>query len=250
MSETGRVVLITGAARRIGAAIARHLHAAGWQVALHAYASGTDQAALCAELERVRPASTLALQADLADTARLAGMVEATVARFGRLDALVHNASNFFPTPLETATPAQWDALMAVNARAAYFLAQASAPQLRAHGGAIVHLTDAALSRPLPAHAPYAAAKGALATLTAALAVELAPQVRVNAVAPGAILWPEPSQGTPGKSETERNAVLARTPLARTGTPEEIAEAVRWLLEDASYLTGQTLTLDGGRGLA
>jgi len=245
MSETGRVVLITGAARRIGAAIGRRLHAAGWQVALHAHASGADQAALCAELERARAGSTLALQADLADTDRLASLVESAVARFGRLDALVHNASNFFATPLETATPAQWDALMAVNARAAYFLAQAAAPQLRMHRGAIVHLTDAALSRPLPAHAPYTAAKGALAALTGALAVELSPQVRVNAVAPGAILWPEE-----GKGEAERNAALARTPLARTGTPEEVAEAVRWLLEDAGYLTGQTLTLDGGRGLA
>lgn len=245
MSETGRVVLVTGAARRIGAAIAHRLHAAGWHIAVHAHASGAEQAALCAELDRGRAGGTLALQADLADAARLPGLVEAVVSRFGRLDALVHNASNFFPTPLDTATPAQWDALMAVNARAAYFLAQAAAPQLRAQRGAIVHLTDAALARPLPSHAPYTAAKGALAALTGALAVELAPHVRVNAVAPGAILWPEH-----GKTEAERAAALARTPLARTGTPEEVAEAVRWLLEDAAYLTGQTLALDGGRGLA
>jgi len=244
MSETGRVVLVTGAARRIGAAITRALHAAGWRLAVHAHASGAEQAGLCAELEQRRADSTLALQADLADTAQLAALVDATVARFGRLDALVHNASNFFPTPLDTATPAQWDALMAVNARAAYFLAQAAAPQLRTNRGAIVHLTDAALARPLPAHAPYTAAKGALSALTAALAVELAPQVRVNAVAPGAILWPEQ-----GKSEADRAAVLARTPLGRTGTAEEVAEAVRWLLDEAGYLTGQTLSLDGGRGL-
>lgn len=244
MSETGRVVLVTGAARRIGACIARELHGRGWRLALHAHASEQALAVLCATLEAERPGSTLALQADLADTAALPGLVEAAVARFGRLDALVHNASNFFPTPLATATPGQWDELMAVNARAALFLAQAAVPRLRERGGAIVHLTDAGLSRPLPGHAAYTAAKGALAALTGALAVELAPAVRVNAVAPGAILWPEQ-----GKGEEERAAVLARTPLARTGTPEEVAEAVRWLLEDATYLTGQTLALDGGRGL-
>ncbi|HEY0333383.1 MAG TPA: pteridine reductase [Stenotrophomonas sp.] len=245
MSETGRVVLVTGAARRIGAVIARRLHAAGWRVALHAHASGEALSALCAALESQRAGSALGLHADLADVEQLAGLVEATVERFGRLDALVHNASNFFPTPLGTLTAAQWDTLMGVNARAACFLAQAATPQLRAHRGAIVHLTDAAVSRPLPGHAAYTAAKGALSALTGALAVELAPEVRVNAVAPGAILWPEQ-----GKPQAERDAVLARTPLARTGTAEEIAETVRWLLEDATYLTGQTLAVDGGRGLA
>lgn len=245
MSESAKVALVTGGARRIGEAIARRLHRAGYRLALHAHASGPALEALCAELEDIRPGSTLALQADLRDAASLPGLVARCLTHFGRLDALVNNASNFFPTPLGEATPAQWDDLVAVNARAPFFLAQAAAPELRHRGGAIVHLTDAALSHPLPGHGAYTAAKGALAALTAALAVDLAPQVRVNAIAPGAILWPDS-----GKDEAARAAVLARTPLGRTGSPEEVAEAVRWLLEEATYLTGQTLSLDGGRGLS
>lgn len=244
MSETAKVALVTGAARRIGAAIVRRLHAAGYRVAVHAHASGAELAGLCAGLDAARPGSMLALQADLRDSNAVAALVHDTLAAFGRLDALVHNASNFFPTPLETATVDQWEALMAVNARAPFLLAQAAAPALRAQRGAIVHLTDAALAHPLPAHAAYTAAKGALAALTAALAVDLAPEVRVNAVAPGAILWPDA-----GKDADAQAAVLARTPLRRTGTPEEVAEAVRWLVEDAHYLTGHTLPLDGGRRL-
>jgi pteridine reductase len=244
MSETAKVALVTGAARRIGAAIATRLHAAGYRLALHAHGSVAELDALCAQFEQRVPGSTLALHADLADTAALPALVEATLTRFGRLDAVVNNASNFFPTPLAEATAAQWDTLMAVNARAPFFLAQAAAPALREWGGSIVNLTDAGLAHPLPAHGAYTAAKGALAALTAALAVELAPEVRVNAVAPGAILWPET-----GKAPAAQAAALARTPLGRTGTPEEVAEAVRWLLDDALYLTGHTLMLDGGRGL-
>jgi len=244
MSDIAKVALVTGGARRIGAAIARRLHRAGYRLAVHAHGSGAELAALCAELEAARAGSTLALQADLSDASAPAALVTACLARFGRLDALVNNASNFFPTPLEQATPAQWDALLAVNARAPFLLAQAAAPALRGAGGSIVHLTDAALAHPLPGHAAYSAAKGALAALTAALAVDLAPRVRVNAVAPGAILWPES-----GKDEAARAQVLARTPLGRIGTAEEVAEAVRWLLQDATYLTGHTLTLDGGRAL-
>ncbi|MDG2525972.1 pteridine reductase [Stenotrophomonas sp. HITSZ_GD] len=242
MSETDKVALVTGAARRIGAAIVRRLHAAGYRVAVHAHASGPELAALCAALDTARPGSVLALQADLREATTPAALVHDTLATFGRLDALVSNASNFFPTPLETATVDQWEALMAVNARAPFLMAQAAAPALRARRGAIVHLVDAALAHPLPAHAAYTAAKGALAALTAALAVDLAPEVRVNAVAPGAILWPES-----GKDAAAQAAVLARTPLGRTGTPEEVAEAVRWLVEDAHYITGHTLPLDGGR---
>lgn len=242
MSENARTVLVTGAARRIGAAIVRRLHAAGFRVAVHAHASGAELAALSAELDAVRPGSVLTLQADLRDANAVAGLVHDTLRAFGRLDALVNNASNFFPTPLDAATAAQWDELMAVNARAPFLLAQAAAPALRAQGGAIVNLVDAALAHPLPAHAAYTAAKGALAALTAALAVDLAPQVRVNAVAPGAILWPEA-----GKDAAAQAAAMARTPLGRIGTPEEVAEAVRWLIEDARYITGHTLPLDGGR---
>lgn len=243
MTQT-KVALITGSARRIGAGIARRLHAAGYAVALHAHTSQAELHALAQELDAMRAGSTLTLQADLRDTAQLPDLVAQCVARFGRLDALVNNASNFYPTPLHEATPAQWDDLFAVNARAPLFLAQAAAAQLRQHGGAIVNLTDLHAEQPLRAHPLYSAAKAALAMLTRSLALELAPQVRVNAIAPGAILWPDA-----GKDPAAQQALLARTPLARTGQVEEIAEAVRWLLDDASFVTGQTLRLDGGRGL-
>ena len=237
------VVLVTGAARRIGAAIARRLHAGGCDLALHHLQSGTDMVALADTLERTRPGSVHVLQADLREFDRLPELVAATVGRFGRLDGLVNNASNFYPTPIGAATPQQWDDLFAVNARAPFFLAQAAAPHLRATRGAIVNLVDVYASRPLPGHAPYSAAKAALVSLTRALALELAPQVRVNAVAPGAILWPEQDASTAGQQ-----AILAATALGRTGTPGDIAAAVQWLLStDAGYVTGQVLHVDGGR---
>jgi pteridine reductase len=242
MPDLRPVALVTGSARRIGAAIARGLHAAGYDLALHCHVSRDECEALAAELQRARADSALVLQADLAEFDRLPELVAATVGRFGRLDALVNNASAFFPTPFGLATPAQWDALFAANARAPFFLAQAAAPHLRAARGAIVNLTDIHAERPLRGHAVYGMGKAALAYMTRALALELAPEVRVNAVAPGAILWPEE-----GKSEADQAALLARTPLGRTGTVEEVAEAVRWLLREARYTTGQVLRLDGGR---
>ena len=245
MSDVRPVALVTGAARRIGAAIARALHADGHDLVLHYHGSRADAEALAADLERARPGSTLLLAAELADSARLPALVEATVARFGRLDALVNNASAFFPTPLGAATPDAWRTLFAVNAQAPWELAQAAAPHLAAAHGAIVNLVDIHGERPLRGHAVYGASKAALIHLTRSLALELAPRVRVNAVAPGAILWPEG-----GKPSAERDAILARTPLARTGTPEEVAEAVRWLLRGATYTTGEVLHVDGGRLLA
>lgn len=241
MSDSRPVALVTGAARRLGAAIARRLHAAGHDLALHYRDSGDDMAALVAALEHDRPGSTLAVRADLAEYDRLPELVAHTVGRFGRLDALVNNASAFSPTPLGTITPADWDAQFLVNARAPLVLAQAAAPHLRAARGAIVNLVDIYAERPLRDHIVYGMSKAALAAATAALALELAPQVRVNAVAPGAILWPE------GKPEAAKETILAKTPLARTGTEDEIAEAVRWLLQDATYTTGQTILVDGGR---
>jgi pteridine reductase len=245
MTDPARVVLITGAARRIGAQIARTLHAAGWSVALHAHQSLDAMQPMAFAMEIERPGSVLTLQADLAQASAAEDMIEQVMAHFGRIDALVNNASNFFPTPLGQISAADFDSLMAVNARAPLLLAQAAATQLRLHNGAIVNLTDFHASAPKREHAAYCTAKAALAMVTQMLALELAPQVRVNAVAPGAILWPEE-----GKSEADRNALLLRTPLARLGTPAEVAEAVRWLLDDATYLTGQTLGLDGGRALS
>ncbi|MCL1635796.1 pteridine reductase [Luteimonas sp. SX5] len=242
MSTQRPVALITGAGRRIGAAIARRLHAAGFDLVLHYRSSAADLQALAEELEAVRSGSTFALQADLAQFDRLPELVAQTVGRYGRLDALVNNASAFRPTPIGAATPADWDELFAANARAPFFLAQAAAPHLKAARGAVVNLVDIYAERPLRGHALYCMAKAALAMATQSLALELAPDVRVNAIAPGAILWPEG-----GADEAKQRALLARTPLARTGTPEEIAEAVRWLLQDARYTTGQILRVDGGR---
>lgn len=238
------VVLVTGAARRIGAAIARTLHAAGYDLALHCRRSRAELDALVAGLERARPNSTLALQADLADADALPALVVAAVARFGRLDGLVNNASAFHATPLGTITAADWDELFAANARAPLFLAQAAAPHLAARAGAIVNLVDLYAERPLARHAVYTMAKASLAALTRALALDLAPAVRVNGVAPGAILWPDA-----GKPPAECERLIAATPLRRSGTPQEVAAAVLWLLRDATFTTGQILRVDGGRGL-
>ena len=238
------VVLITGAARRVGATIARVLHAAGYDLALHCRASRAELDALITELERARARSTLALQAELAEVDRLPALVDATIACFGRLDGLVNNASAFYPTPLGTISAAQWDELFAANARAPLFLAQAAAPHLAAVQGAIVNLIDIYAEQPLPQHSVYGMAKAALAMATRALALELAPDVRVNGVAPGAVLWPEA-----GKAYADRAQLIARTPLQRTGTPEDVAGAVLWLLRDARFVTGQILRVDGGRSL-
>ena len=244
MSDSRPAALVTGSARRIGAAIARRLHAAGFDLALHYRDSAGEAQALASELESARAGSVVLLQADLAQFDRLPELVAKAVGRFGRLDALVNNASAFYPTPFGATTPAQWDELFAINARAPFFLAQAAAPHLASANGAIVNIADIYAERPLRGHAVYAMGKAALLHMTRALALELAPQVRVNAVSPGAILWPEN-----GKDPEAQSALLARTPLGRIGTPGEIAEAVRWLLQDARYCTGQVLRVDGGRML-
>jgi len=245
MPSAHPVALITGAAKRIGAAIARGLHADGHDLALHYRDSVTEMHALIAELNTHRADSAMALQANLADFDRLPELIANTIGRFGRLDALVNNASGFFPTPFGQATPQQWDDLFAANARAPFFLAQAAAPHLKATHGAIVNIADIHAERPLRDHALYGMSKAALLHMTRALAVELSPHVRVNAVSPGAILWPETPAGA--KENEAKTALVARTPLKRIGTVEEIAEAVRWLLRDATYTTGQIIRVDGGR---
>lgn len=236
------VVLITGAARRIGASIARTLHAAGYDLALHYHHSAEDMHALCAELEAQRADSTLSLQADLTDVAALPVLVEAAVARFGRLDGLVNNAASYYATPLAEATPEQWDQLLTTNVRAPFFLCQAAAKHLAASNGAIVNIADIYAERPLPGHAIYSISKAALVMATRALAEELGPRVRVNAVAPGNVLW----STNPVKAETAA-MVEERTALERQGSPEDIAGAVLYLLRDARYCTGLVLPVDGGR---
>ena len=242
----GKTVLITGAAKRVGRSIARELHGAGANIGVHYRAARDAANELAAELNASRSDSALCLHADLLDTAALSELVAATVNHFGRLDALVNNASSFYPTPLPEVTPGQWEDLLGANARAPFFLTQAAAPELARRRGAVVNVVDIHAERPLPRYPVYTAAKAALAGLTRALAVELAPAVRVNGIAPGAILWPEDDQYPPA----ERERILAQIPLQRLGEPGDIARAVRFLLEDAPYVTGQILAVDGGRSLA
>jgi pteridine reductase len=239
------VALVTGAARRVGAVIARTLHAAGFDVALH-YRQSRDAAhALAGELESQRAGSTLLLPADLTELAALPAMVAALLARYGRLDALVNNASAFYATPVETANVQQWHDLFASNAQAPFFLSQAAMPALRHARGGIVNLIDIYAERPLADHALYCMAKAALAAMTRSLALDLAPAVRVNGVAPGAVLWP-----ADGKTRDDQRAMLDRTPLQRAGTPEDVANTVLWLLRDAPFVTGQIIRVDGGRSLS
>jgi len=239
------VVLITGAGRRVGAVIARTLHAAGYDLALHYRHSADAAQALAEELEQQRADSTTLVHGELAELDALPGLVSGALARFGRLDALINNASAFYPTPVGSATPAQWNELFASNAQAPFFLAQAAAPALRQAGGAIVNLVDIYAERPLANHPIYCMAKAALLAMTRALALDLGPQVRVNAVAPGAVMWP-----SEGKSYDDKQAMLDRTPLKRAGSPEDVASAVLWLLRDAPFVTGQVIRVDGGRTLS
>lgn len=244
MTAPSPVALITGAAKRIGAEIATVLHAAGFDVALHYRRSVGEVDALQRTLERHRPGSTLRLQADLADLSRLPTMIDETLARFGRLDALVNNASSYFRTPVGEIGADDWQALFAANAQGPLFLSQAAVPALRAQRGAIVNLVDIYAERPLEQHTVYCMAKAALAMMTLSLAKELGPEIRVNGVAPGNVLWSE----NPVKAETLA-VVEERTALQRQGSPADIAEAVRWLLVDARYVSGQILRVDGGRSL-
>jgi pteridine reductase len=241
------VVLVTGGARRVGAAIVRAMHAAGARVVVHCNLSRGEAERLLAGLEAARPGSTAIVQADLLDRPRLAGLVEDAASRFGRLDGLVNNASSFHPTPLGALDAAAWDDLAGTNLRAPLFLSQAAAPHLRRARGAIVNIVDIHAERPLPGFLAYSVAKSGLAGLTRALALELAPEVRVNGVSPGAILWPEGGEAYP---PAERERITVQTPLRRTGTPEDIAGAVKYLLFDAPFVTGQVLAVDGGRSIA
>jgi pteridine reductase len=242
----GKVVLITGGAKRVGAGICRRLHAAGASLMLHYRASAGEARLLQAELNHTRPKSVALIQADLLDIAKLPSLVEQTVTTFGRLDALVNNASSFFPTPVGDITPAVWEDLIGTNLRAPTFLAQAAAPALRRSQGAIVNITDIHAERPLKGYVVYTLAKAGLTGLTRSLARELAPEVRVNAVAPGPILWPDDEQF----DELSRQRIVSQTPLKREGTPDDIARAVHFLLVDASYVTGMTIAVDGGRHIA
>ncbi len=242
--ESSIVALVTGGARRIGAEIARCLHREGMSIALHHRTSRDDARRLCDELDSTRPASARPFQADLRDTAAINEMVASVKSAFTRLDVLVNNASTFFATPVGAIDDAACKELLDTNLKAPLFLAQAAAPLLRETKGCIINIADIYASKPLAGYAVYCSAKAGLMMLTRTLALELAPHIRVNAIAPGAILWPESSD-----DEALRSAVLAKVPMGRAGEPADVAQTVLFLVRDAHYVTGQVIKVDGGRAI-
>jgi pteridine reductase len=240
-----KVALVTGGAHRIGAAIARLLHAQGMRLVIHYHSSEAKARALQSELHQVRPDSILLVRGDLAAGDKLyKNLIYETTERFGRLDVLVNNASQFYPTPLGEATESQWEALIGTNLKAPFFLAQAAIPALKKSSGIMINIADIYGDRPLPAYSIYSIAKAGLVMLTKVLARELGPDVRANAIAPGAILWPEA-----GLDEMSKQRIISRTPLRRAGEADDVARAVLFLVRDAPYVTGQVIAVDGGRGI-
>lgn len=236
-------VLITGGAKRLGAASARQFHDHGYTVLIHCHGSYPEAEALAENLNQQRPNSAFVFTADLTHEAAITQLVSAIQQQHGQLDVLVNNASQFYPTPLAQTTLAQWDELMDSNLKAPFLLIQAFAPLLAQSAiGSVVNMIDIYAERTLPAHAVYCSAKAGLAALTRNLARDLGPKIRINGVAPGAILWPEGGQ-------ENADDILEATPLKRCGTPEEIAQAVYWLAAQASFITGHILPVDGGRNL-
>ncbi len=242
----GKVVLVTGGAKRVGAAICRRLHASGAHVAIHFRSSEQQALELQAELNRLRPVSAAIFQADLLVQQSLQDMVLQVTEKFGRLDALVNNASSFYATPLPQVDERQWNDLLGTNLRAPLFLAQAAEDELRRRHGCIVNIADIHAERPMHGHVLYNVAKAGLVALTRSLAQELAPQVRVNAVAPGVILWPESEAW---QDIEQRRRIVAHTLLKREGEPDDIARTVAFLIQDAPYVTGQVIAVDGGRSV-
>ena len=244
-SLDGRWALVTGAAKRIGAVIASTLHDAGANVAIHYHRSQADAEQLAAELNEGRPKSAFAVAADMVKTEAIEKMAKTVLERTGgRLDVLVNNASTFYPTPLGTVTEEQWRDLVSSNLKAPLFLSQAVLPALRAARGVIINIVDVHAQRPLRDHPVYGAAKAGLAMLTRSLAKDLGPEVRVNGVSPGAILWPDE-----GMTDGLRAAIVKQTALKRTGEPQDIARTVLFLVRDAPYITGQIIAVDGGRSV-
>lgn len=246
MTITAPVALITGAAHRLGAKTAQVLHARGWNLVIHYRSQKQKAEALAGDLNQTRSGSAVTLQADLSNLEEVQQLAEQSLALWDRLDGLVNNASVFYPNPTDEATAQDWERILNTNLRAPFFLLQACLPALRDSTGGVVNLIDIYSERPLPEHPLYCASKAGLAALTKSWAKDLAPSVRVNGVSPGAILWPE------GEAELDRShqlAILEKTPLARTGTPEDIAGAIAFLLCDAPFITGQILPVDGGRSL-
>jgi pteridine reductase len=244
LSLQGKVALVTGGARRVGAAITRRLHGAGASVVLHYRDSAAEADALARELNALRAKSAATVKAELLAPIAPRALVSEALQQFGGLDLLVNNASSFFPNPVGDIEPSHWEELIGSNLRAPLFISQEAAPHLAKRAGAIVNIVDIHAERPLKGYPVYSIAKAGLAALTRSLALELAPQVRVNGVAPGAIAWPDDGQFDPA----ERARILATTPLGRIGAPEDIAQAVHFLA-CAPYVTGQIIAVDGGRSI-
>ncbi len=242
----GKTVLVTGGAKRVGAAIVRRLHGAGANVAIHCRASLQEAQVLRDELNDQRADSAAVIQADLLEVANLSRVVDELIQQFGHLDALVNNASSFYPTPLDKMNEQQWDDLLGTNLKAPLFLAQAAMPELRRRHGCIVNIVDIHADFPMRGHLLYSVAKSGLAGLTRALAQELAPQIRVNGIAPGVNIWPESPDW---QDEEKRRKHIAHTLLKREGEPDDIAKAVQFLIADAPYITGQIIAVDGGRSI-
>jgi pteridine reductase len=240
----GKTVLVTGAARRVGAALARSFHAAGANVVIHYRSSGAEAAQLASELESARPGSIATVQSDLLDVSRLAPLIEASSSAFGRLDVLVNNASSFYPTQIGEITEQHWNDLIGSNLKAPLFLAQAAASALRLSRGLILNIADIHGLRPLRRYPVYSVAKAGLIMLTKALARELAPHVRVNAIAPGPVMWPED-----GTDEEMQANIVERTLLRRAGSAEDVARAAIFFATESPYVTGQILAVDGGRSV-
>ncbi|MDJ0698594.1 MAG: pteridine reductase [Woeseiaceae bacterium] len=240
----GKVVLVTGAAKRIGAAVVRRLHGAGADVAIHYRGSETAAATLADDLNAIRDDSATILQADLLDGKALPRLVADVIAWRNRLDCLINNASTFYPTPIGDITEEDWTDLVGSNLKAPLFLSQAAAPHLAEANGVIINIVDIHAQRPLKDHLVYGPAKAGLAMLTRSLAKDLAPDVRVNGVSPGAILWPED-----GMSDAVKQTILRQVPLERPGDPDDIAGCVLYLVRDAHYVTGQIVAVDGGRSI-
>ena len=238
----GKVALVTGSAVRVGAEIVRELHRCGADVAIH-YRSSSDAAdELAADLNAGRAGSAMTIRADLLKTGDIEPMVSAVADWRGRLDIVVNNASSFYPTPIGTITEENWDDLVGSNLKAPLFVAQAATPHLKAVHGSLVNIVDIHAQRPLKHHLVYGPAKAGLAMLTRSLAKELGPEIRVNGVSPGAILWP-----ADGMSDEAKTSVLEQVPLGRPGAPRDIASTVRFLVTEATYITGQIIAVDGGR---
>ncbi len=244
MELTGKTILVTGAAKRLGAAIARAAHGEEANIVIHFRNSRAPADILCAELNDVRKNSALAIQADLLDTQSHAGLIDQAVAAFGRLDVLVNNASTFYRTPVGTITEEQWKDLMGTNLKAPLFLSQAAAPELRRNKGLILNMIDIHGQRPLIEHPVYSIAKAGLVMLTKSLARELGPDIRVNGLAPGPVLWPEIDLDSSLKDE-----IIAKTVLKRSGSPDDVAKAAIYFMRDAPFVTGQVLAVDGGRSV-